>query len=148
MSFLPGRDDRPVAGRVQAPRVEASQPRRLRAMAGAIGEGASDALAVFMNLDDRIGEYAFADAEGIRSAPYATLKKDYSSMTGVEVHDDGEVYGRIAWLLLQGYQDAGLGAGDLLATWVDGFNYTPAAPTMTTKSVPRMPMVDVGVFTA
>ena len=32
-----------------------------------------------VNLDDRIGEYAFADAEGIRSAPYATLKKDYSS---------------------------------------------------------------------
>ncbi len=37
MSFLPGRDDRPAAGRVQAPRVEASQPRKLSAMTGATG---------------------------------------------------------------------------------------------------------------
>jgi len=99
-------------------------------MSGAIGEGASDTLAMFLNGDDRLGEYSASDPDGIRSAPYASLTKTYADMTGAEVHADGEVYGGIGWRLLQNYLGAGKTADDVLDSWVQGMMFTPSGPAM------------------
>jgi hypothetical protein len=96
--------------------------------AGAIGEGASDVLAFLIDGDDRIGEYAFNDPLGIRTAPYATHTKTLSQWTVGEVHTDGEIYAAAMWKVLQNYQAAGLSADDLMGDFVDGMNFTPAGP--------------------
>ena len=46
-------------------------------IAGAIGEGASDGVAMLINGDDLIGEYADQLAVGIRRAPYAGYPLTY-----------------------------------------------------------------------
>src|SRR5204862_2410114 len=67
-------------------------------MSGAIGEGMSDTLAIILTEDDVVGEYAFDDPAGIRSAPYADYPRTYGDIApGNEVHFDGEVYGAIGW---------------------------------------------------
>jgi extracellular elastinolytic metalloproteinase len=98
-------------------------------LAGAIGEGMSDVLSVIANEDDRMGEYAFSDPLGIRSAPYDNYPRTYGDIVGSEVHLDGEVYGAIGWRLLQHYQAAGIDKSVLLADLVDGMNYTPREPS-------------------
>jgi hypothetical protein len=95
---------------------------------GAIGEGMSDVLAVILNDDDRVGEYSGSSDLGIRSAPYTNFPKTYSSVTGSEVHADGELYGAIGWQLWLNFQAAGVSKDTLLTYLVDGMNYTPAAP--------------------
>jgi extracellular elastinolytic metalloproteinase len=97
-------------------------------MSGAIGEGMSDVLAVIMDGDDRMGEYASSNPLGIRSAPYNNFPRTYGSVTGSEVHFDGEVYGAIGWKLLQLYLGAGLTSTDVLRDVVQGMRFTPAAP--------------------
>ncbi|MEZ4294535.1 MAG: M36 family metallopeptidase [Polyangiaceae bacterium] len=97
-------------------------------LAGAIGEGASDVLAFLLNGDDVVGEYAYSSAAGIRRYPYAGYPLTYSSVTGAEVHDDGEIYAAAMWKVLEAYQGAGLTAQDVLADFVDGMNYTPSTP--------------------
>jgi hypothetical protein len=97
-------------------------------MSGAIGEGMSDVLALIMNGDDRMGEYSSNDPLGIRSAPYANFPRTYGSVTGSEVHFDGEIYGAIGWKLLELYTGAGLTNTDLLKDLVEGMKFTPAAP--------------------
>jgi len=96
--------------------------------AGAIGEGASDVLAFLINGDDRIGEYAMNDPIGIRTTPYASAKKTLKDWTANQVHTDGEIYAAAMWEVLEGYQAAGQTADDVLGDFVDGMNYTPAAP--------------------
>ena len=96
--------------------------------AGAIGEGASDVLAFLINGDDRIGEYSMNDPLGIRTMPYATHDKTFSKWTSGQVHTDGEIYAAAMWKVLQNYLTAGLTADDLLGDFVDGMNWTPAAP--------------------
>jgi hypothetical protein len=64
-------------------------------MAGAIGEGMSDVLAILINDDDRIGEYSASDPLGIRSAPYTNYPRTYGDFSGTGVHFDGEIYGAI-----------------------------------------------------
>ena len=98
-------------------------------LAGAIGEGMSDVLAVIANEDDRMGEYAFSDPLGIRTAPYDNYPGTYGDIVGEEVHLDGELYGAIGWRLLQHYQAAGIDKSVLLADLVDGMNYTPREPS-------------------
>ena len=72
------------------------------AMAGAIGEGMGDVLAILVNGDDRVGEYAASDPAGIRSVPYGAYTKTYkAAFTATEVHLDGELYGAIGWRLRQ-----------------------------------------------
>ncbi len=73
-------------------------------LAGAIGEGMSDVLALIANDDDRVGEYSASDPVGIRSAPYTGYSRTYGDIAGTGVHFDGEVYGAIGWELLQTYQ--------------------------------------------
>jgi hypothetical protein len=98
--------------------------------AGAIGEGASDVLAFLINGDDRIGEYAMNDPLGIRTAPYASATKTLKNWTANQVHTDGEIYAAAMWEVLERYQTGpnALTADNLMADFVDGMNYTPAAP--------------------
>jgi extracellular elastinolytic metalloproteinase len=98
-------------------------------MSGAIGEGNSDVLAVILNEDDRVGEYAFSDPLGLRSAPYHNFPRTYGSVTGSEVHFDGEVYGAIGWRMFELFSDDGIPKSTLLDDIVDGMNFTPAGPT-------------------
>jgi hypothetical protein len=97
-------------------------------LAGAVGEGASDVLAFLMNGDDRIGEYAFSNPAGIRRQPYDSYVGTYSSVTGAEVHNDGEIYAAAMWDLRRNYLAAGLTADDVLADFVGGMKFTPATP--------------------
>jgi extracellular elastinolytic metalloproteinase len=98
-------------------------------IAGAIGEGASDTNAFLNNGDDVIGEYAFGDPAGIRSQPYANYVGSYkTSVTGTEVHADGELYGAIMFRVLNNYLAAGLTVNDVYNDWVNGFNFTPSTP--------------------
>ena len=97
-------------------------------LAGAIGEGAADVNAFLVNHDDRIGEYAFSNAVGIRRYPYAAYPLTYKDVTGDEVHDDGEIYAGAMWRVLENYQAAGLTADDLHHDFVGGMAFTPATP--------------------
>jgi hypothetical protein len=94
-------------------------------LAGAIGEGASDTLAMFMNGDDRIGEYSASDPNGIRRAPYADYPLTYKDVTGGEVHNDGEIYAAAMWRAMELF---GNRRETLFTYWVDGMNYTPSTP--------------------
>jgi extracellular elastinolytic metalloproteinase len=98
------------------------------ALAGAIGEGASDVNAFLINGDDRIGEYAFSEPLGIRRFPYINYPNTYIDVDGGEVHNDGEIYAAAMWRVLENYLAAGLTAADLHGDFVDGMNYTPASP--------------------
>jgi len=98
-------------------------------LAGAIGEGMGDVLAIVINDDDVVGEYSASDPNGIRTMPYASYPRTYGDIEGTEEHLDGEVYGAIGWRLWQNYQGAMLDRDDLLSDLVDGMNYTRAKPT-------------------
>lgn len=97
-------------------------------LSGAVGEGMSDVLAILMNEDDVVGEYAFDDPLGIRRFPYTNYPLTYGSVQGTEVHNDGEVYAAIGWRLFQIYQREGISKDVLLDEIVDGMNYTPSSP--------------------
>jgi extracellular elastinolytic metalloproteinase len=96
-------------------------------MAGAIGEGMSDVLAILINEDDRVGEYAASDPLGIRSAPYTNYPRTYGDFSGTGVHFDGEIYGAIGWRLLENFTFGR--KNELLDYLVDGMNFTPITPT-------------------
>lgn len=98
-------------------------------LAGAVGEGMSDVLAVVVNDDPVVGEYSVSDPAGIRGRSYEGYDLlTYGDVTGAEVHDDGEVYGAIGWALWKEYQAAGLGRAAILGDLVNGMNFTPAGP--------------------
>jgi len=98
-------------------------------MAGAIGEGASDTTAFLINDDDIVGEYSFGNPLGIRRQPYATFVGSYkTSVTGTEVHNDGELYAAIMFRVRNNYLAAGLTVSDVQENWVNGFNFTPSTP--------------------
>jgi hypothetical protein len=98
-------------------------------IAGAIGEGASDTNALLINGDDVMGEYASGSPTGIRSQPYASYVGSYkTSVTGTEVHADGELYAAILWRVKENYLAAGLTVSDVQDDWVDGMNFTPSTP--------------------
>jgi hypothetical protein len=102
--------------------------RMIGKLAGAIGEGASDVNAFLINGDDRIGEYALSNENGIRRYPYSGYPLTYSAVTGAEVHDDGEIYAGAMWRVLENYVAAGLTADDLHGDFVGGMNFTPSTP--------------------
>jgi extracellular elastinolytic metalloproteinase len=98
-------------------------------IAGAIGEGASDTNALLINGDDIMGEYAAGNSLGIRTQPYSTYVGSYkTSVTGTEVHADGELYAAIMWRVMENYLAAGLTVSDVQDDWVDGFHFTPSTP--------------------
>jgi Zinc metalloprotease (elastase) len=98
-------------------------------LAGAIGEGASDVNAFLSNGDDIMGEYAYNSPGGIRRYPYQGYPLTYKDVTGAEVHDDGEIYAAAMWKVRTNYLAAGLAINDVYGDFVDGMNYTPAAPS-------------------
>jgi hypothetical protein len=97
-------------------------------LSGAVGEGMSDILAIVMNENDVVGEYAFDDPLGIRRFPYTNYPLSYGSVQGTEVHNDGEVYAAIGWRLFQIFQREGISKDLLLDDLIDGMNYTPPSP--------------------
>jgi len=99
-------------------------------MSGAIGEGMSDGLSVLFNGGnaggDVVGEYSYANVNGIRSAAYTDYPRTYGDMTGSSVHFDGEIYGAIVWKLRE------LFGGSTDPLWdyvVGGMNFTPSKPS-------------------
>jgi extracellular elastinolytic metalloproteinase len=101
-------------------------------MAGALGEGNSDVLALIHGDDDVVAEYSASDARGIRRNPYDAYPRTYGSLNGPaaarQVHNDGEVYGAIGWRLIEHYTAALLSRADLLRDLVEGMKFTPARP--------------------
>lgn len=98
-------------------------------LAGALGEGASDVLAFMLNGDDRIGEYSAGNPLGIRRQPYATYTGSYATtVTGAQVHNDGELYAAAMYRVLLNYQAAGLSATDAFDDFVGGLDFTPSTP--------------------
>lgn len=98
-------------------------------LAGAIGEGASDGLAMLMNGDPYMGEYSSSLPLGIRSSPYAGFPRTYGSIiTGTEIHYAGEVYAAIIWRLMELFDQALIPRSVLMDYFVDGMNYTPVTP--------------------
>lgn len=96
--------------------------------AGAIGEGMSDVLALYINDDDRLAEYSANSPLGIRRFPYTNYPNTYGDMGGSRVHDDGEIYAAAMWKLRQLWLDAGLSEESLWNRVVDGMNSTPSRP--------------------
>lgn len=97
-------------------------------ISGALGEGASDTLAIIVTDEDRVGEWSFNDPDGIRSARYATNPKTLASFTGNSVHGDGEIYASAMWDVFSLYKANGLTANDMMDDFVGGMNFTPAGP--------------------
>ena len=97
-------------------------------LAGAIGEGAADGLAMLFNGDDKIGEYASGNPDGIRRDPYAGYPRTYGDVTGAEVHNDGEIYAAVIWRLIELFTENTQPIATLFDYFVDGMNFTPATP--------------------
>jgi hypothetical protein len=97
-------------------------------LAGAIGEGASDVVAFLMNGDDVVGEYSASNPLGIRRFRYLNYPLTYASVTGAEVHNDGEIYAGAMWRLRDLYLASGLTIDHVFDDFVDGMNFTPPAP--------------------
>jgi PKD repeat protein len=97
-------------------------------LAGAIGEGMSDTLAIIINEDDVVGEWSFNNPGGIRSFPYSGYPRTYGDLTGSSVHGDGEIYAATMWRLWELWQANGLSKDLLLDYIVAGMNFTPARP--------------------
>lgn len=99
-------------------------------VAGAIGEGMSDVVAILFNNNDVVGEYSFNNAAGIRSSRYSThpdTLRNFARSRGV--HRNGEIYAATIWDVYEEYQAAGLTANDLMNDIVGGTNFTPSTPT-------------------
>ncbi len=102
-------------------------------MAGAIGEGASDVIAILMNNDDKVGEYSYNDPiNGIRSRYYTGYEtyRTYGDFTGSSVHYDGEIYAATIWKLWGIYHSYGISQDTLFDDLVGGMNFTPSRPAM------------------
>lgn len=96
--------------------------------AGAIGEGMSDTLSIYINRNDVVGEYSFNDPLGIRRFPYTDYPLTYGDFTGDSVHSDGEIYAATMWKLLELWKAAGHTQDSLFDVVVDGMNFTVSRP--------------------
>lgn len=101
-------------------------------LAGAVGEGMSDGVAMLINNDDIIGEYSVGNpTRGIRRYRYAGYPLTYKDVSGAEVHNDGEIYGAIVWRMIELFRSAygdEPGRSRLFGYVVDGMNFTPSTP--------------------
>ena len=68
-------------------------------LAGAIGEGNCDGIAMLMNGDDVVGEYSASSSARIRRAPMPATRDLWRRHRRSEVHNDGEIYAAIVWRL-------------------------------------------------
>jgi hypothetical protein len=94
-------------------------------LAGAIGEGNSDGIAMLVNGDDVVGEYSSSSPGGIRREPYAGYSRNYGDVTGTGVHNDGEIYAAIVWRMIELF---GSRREELFTYVIDGMNFTPSRP--------------------
>ena len=98
-------------------------------LAGAIGEGMSDTLALYINSgDDRVAEYSYNHPVGIRRYPYTNYPLTYGDVSGSSVHNDGEIYAATMWKLRTLWLGSGRAVDDLFDHVVDGMNHTPSRP--------------------
>jgi hypothetical protein len=97
-------------------------------LAGAIGEGMSDTLALYVNRNDVVGEYSYNNVNGIRRYAYTNYPLTYGDVTGSSVHNDGEIYAATMWRLLELWEGSGRSQDALFDTVIDGMNFTPARP--------------------
>jgi extracellular elastinolytic metalloproteinase len=97
-------------------------------LAGGIGEGMSDTLAIYLNRDDVVAEYSSNDPLGIRRFPYTNYPYTYDDVTAQSVHNNGEIYAATMWKLLERWEQSGRSQDTLFDYIVDGMNYTPPAP--------------------
>lgn len=99
-------------------------------VSGAIGEGASDVLAIIINDQDTVGEWSFAafGPGGIRSQPYGSYTRNMSNFTGTSVHFNGEIYAAAMWGVWERYKANGLTRDEMLADWVDAMNFIAPGP--------------------
>ncbi len=97
-------------------------------LAGAIGEGMSDVLAIYINRDDRVAEYSKNNLIGIRRFPYTNYPNTYGDITGGSVHADGEIYAATMWKLLEIWESSGRTQDELFDYVIDGMNFTPQRP--------------------
>ena len=98
------------------------------ALSGAIGEGMSDVLAIYINGDDTVGEYSYNSSNGIRRYPYGSHPLTYGDVTGSSVHSDGEIYAATMWDLRGAWLSAGYTMDELFDVVVGGMNFTPSGP--------------------
>lgn len=99
-------------------------------MGGAIGEGASDVLAILINNNDVVGEYSTNSVNGIRSARYANHPDTLASFNRSRgVHRNGELFAATIWDVWELYQANSLSVNTLLNDFVGGMNFTPSGPT-------------------
>ncbi|HEX2121044.1 MAG TPA: M36 family metallopeptidase [Thermoanaerobaculia bacterium] len=97
-------------------------------LAGAIGEGMADTLAIYINRNDVVGEYSNNNVKGIRRFPYTNYPNTYGDVTGSSVHADGEIYAATMWKLLALWEAAGHTQNELFDYVIDGMNFTPSRP--------------------
>jgi len=97
-------------------------------LAGAIGEGMSDTLSIYVNRDDVVGEYSYNNAKGIRRYPYTNYPLSYGDVTGSSVHADGEIYAAAMWKLLELWEGSGRTQDQLFDYLIDGMSLTPSRP--------------------
>ena len=89
----------------------------------------SDALANYINNDDRVAEYSSNNPIGIRQYPYTNYPRTYSLVVGIlGPHLDGEIYAATLWRLRQLWLGKGWSQDLLLRYIVDGMNYTIPKP--------------------
>jgi len=96
-------------------------------LAGAIGEGTSDGIALLVNGDDVVGEYSSSNPLGIRRHRYEGYPLTYADVNGAGVHADGEIYAAIVWKMMGLFGETR--RGELFRYVVDGMNYTQSTPT-------------------
>lgn len=98
-------------------------------MSGAIGEGASDSVAILMNGDDKVGEYSYNNfTSGIRRYPYTNYPLKYNNLSGTSVHANGELFAAIMWRAREKFLAGGIPVDTLWDYFVQGMNFIPAAP--------------------
>lgn len=103
------------------------------AVSGAIGEGASDTVAFFLNGDDKIGEWAYSDfVNGIRRHRYEGYDLTYKDWCsgGCEVHNDGEIYAAAMWSFRKRALALGLTSDQALSVWVHSLDRAPSGPSV------------------
>ena len=97
-------------------------------LAGSIGEGMSDVLAIYMTGQDTVGEYVKNNTLGIRRFPYTNYPNTYADANTTSVHANGEIYAAAMWKLRGLWLAAGYTMDELWDYVIDGMNYTPANP--------------------
>ncbi|MEL7492049.1 MAG: M36 family metallopeptidase [Pseudomonadota bacterium] len=100
-------------------------------IAGALGEGNSDVLAILYTNNDRVGEYSVNRSNGIRSSRYSQHRDtlgDFNPSRGV--HRNGEIYAAALWELRRLYRNAGIrNRNTIIGDVVRGYRFTPPQPT-------------------